>query len=166
MSTPESPERRGRDIYRPFQWRLRDAGFPRLAGTAGAQGSALQTATRVENACATGTAAIYQGLKAIAANQAHRAVRRCRENDRTEWRRHRRGLDQSELLQGRGRRERLVRRYLRSHRRKLSRNTAINRMPWRRSRRRTTPTARSTRLPISRRTWDMRSAVNRQIRTR
>ena len=30
----------------------------------------FKPATRVENACATGTAAIYQGLKAIAANQA------------------------------------------------------------------------------------------------
>ena len=46
------------------------AGFYRLAGAAGLPELRFKRATRVENACATGSAAVQQGLKAIAARSA------------------------------------------------------------------------------------------------
>ncbi len=48
----------------------------------------FKPATRVENACATGSAAVHQGLKSIAAETgAFRSGGRCREDDRSARRR-------------------------------------------------------------------------------
>ncbi len=72
----------------------------------------FKPATRVENACATGSAAIHQGLKSIAARPgALRARGRRREDDRPARPRDRRGAAQRRLPQGGGRdRGRLCRR--------------------------------------------------------
>jgi hypothetical protein len=45
--------------------RLLGAGFHGIAGAAGLARSAFGRATRVENACATGSAAVHQGPNAI-----------------------------------------------------------------------------------------------------
>ena len=45
----------------------------------------FKPATRVENACATGSAAVHQGLQAIAAKQARIAGGRCRTDDNNAW---------------------------------------------------------------------------------
>ena len=74
----------------------------------------FKPATRVENACATGSAAIHLGLNAIAAGRARLVLdRRRREDDRGLRRAGRRHPARRLLPQGRGRDRGRVRRHLR-----------------------------------------------------
>ena len=113
-----APSGHRRDLCRPFRRRLREAGFPGLAGAAGRPTRcASSPSTRVENACATGSAAVHMGLKSIAAaRRADRAGRRRREDDRDAGRPGRRHPDEGLLRQGGGPRGHELRRRVRPDR--------------------------------------------------
>ena len=107
----------------------------------------FKPATRVENACATGSAAIHQGLNAIAAGQgAARAGRRRREDDRARpARRSATSCSAPPTSQGGGRDRGRLRRHLRQDRRRaISSAMATSPTRWPRSPPRTTRTAPPT----------------------
>ena len=103
----------------------------------------FKRATRVENACATGSAAVHQGLKAIAARlRAHRARRRRRADD-DDARCRGRAQSAQGLLRARGSRHRgrLCRNLRQDRVACISSAGATSRTRWRASRPRTTRTA-------------------------
>ena len=93
----------------------------------------FKRATRVENACATGSAAVHQGLKAIAARRARIVlVVGVEQMTTTPGARDRQEPAQGLLCARGGRHRRRLRRHLRHDRRRsISRNTATSRTRWR-----------------------------------
>ena len=128
----------------------------------------FKRATRVENACATGSAAVHQGLKAIAAgSRAHRARRRRRADD-DDARSGDRPQSAQGVLRARGsrHRRRLRRHFRQDRRRSISSAGATSRMRSPASPPRTTRTASAIPTRRSARISATNSAARRATRTR
>ena len=158
-----------RHLRRPLQRRLRArrTSAPRWPALAIPE-FRHTPAVRIENACATGSAAIWAALDAVAAGRMKRAlVVGFEKMNALPTPQIGETLLRCSYVKEEGDDAGRFRRRLRQHRQQLLR--ALRRpvaTRWRRSRPRTTPTACATRTPTCGATWASTSAARRRTRTR